>query len=234
MPTDPKKENENNEDGGGDDAEAKLDARINAIVHKALTERDKRLEAKLTKTMTDALGKNMDELRQILVEAPPEPEKREQDGKTVQLPPEVQAQLKKTAADAAEAKKMAEDWKNKAELERTKNQRAEERQQLITLLSGKVKPALLDMVVDQLHTKHVVRDEEGNAILWKDADGSVVPIKDGATSWAKSDVGKEFAPPRDARGAGSRGSDGDTPIKPGQMTVEALGDIVTGSMAGRR
>jgi len=236
----PMREGEDDKNGGGgggvSDEEKKFEERFNKLFHKASAEREKRLETKLSKTFEDKLGtsmtKFMDEMRTILMEEPAskgdEKPAGGEPGKQ-RLSPEEQAAIKKAAQEAAEAKKMAEEWKNKATQEEMRNKRNEERQQLQTLLNGKVKPSVMEMVLDQLHAKNVVRDEETGAILWKDTDGSLVPIKDGVVAWTKSDYGKEFAPPVNARGSGGRGGDGNIPVQPGSMTMEALSDIVAGS-----
>lgn len=233
MPTD---SNKKPDDENNDDNEAAFAERVNKIVHAALSERDKRLEKKLAGLIDTALAPRMDELRTLLVESTTVEEQPKPGEKpTARLSPEEQAMIKKSAQEAAEAKQLAQKWETEAKAEKARNNKAEERALLMNALNGRVKPAMLDMVVDQLHGKHIHRDEETGAILWKDGDGSVVPAKDGAASWLKSEVGKEFAPPRPVGGAGSRGgADGGIPTKPGSMTAEALGDIVAGSIPGLR
>jgi hypothetical protein len=225
--------------GGTDDGDddARFSERVNKILHAALTERDKRLEKRLTGLIDASLAPRMDELRQLLVESttvePTGQEHQNQQKQTARLTPEEQAMIKKSAQEAAEAKQLAQKWESEAKAEKQRNNKAEERQLLVATLQGRVKPAMLDMVVDQLHSKFLTRDEETGSILWKDADGSVVPAKDGASAWLKSDVGKEFAPPRQVGGAGSRGGGEDgIPTRPGTMTTEALGEIVARSIPG--
>lgn len=230
------------EGGGGEDADAKLIATINKVVHAAMADRDKRLETKLSNMMNTAIGGKFDEIRQLLVESDdkdetPPGDERPNPGQGQQrhatMSPEDRAAMKKAQADAAEAKKKADEWENRAKQEAEKSRRAEERQLLVSSLQGKVKPALLDMAVDQLHAKYLQRDEETGNILWKDADGTLVPAKDGVAAWVKSDVGKEFLPARDARGSGGRGGE-EIPTRPGSMSMEGLGDIVNQAMSRNR
>jgi len=192
--------------------------------------------------MNTTIGAKFDEIRQLLVEGDDEPKDPPNPGQGDQgqgqqrhatMSPEDRAAMKKAQSDAAEAKRKAEEWENRAKQEAERNRRAEERQLLASGLSGKVKPAFLDMAIDQLHTKHLTRDEETGAVLWKDADGTLIPAKDGIAAWLKSEVGKEFAPPRDARGSGGRGGE-DIPNRPGSMTMEGLGDLVNNAMARNR
>jgi hypothetical protein len=219
-----------------EEEEAAFAAKVNALLHKALGERDKRLEAKITKMMETTVGARFDEIRTLLVETPDETDKAKPEDKpgekssTQRLSPEDQAAIKQAKADAAEARKKAEQWEQRAREQETANKRGEERQLLMAALQGKVKPAMLDMLVDQLHAKQVTRDEETGAILWKDTDGTLVPAKDGVTGWLKSDVGKEFAPARAAGGGGGRGGE-DVPTKPGSMTLDGLGDLLSQKMA---
>ena len=236
------------EDGGDPDPKmVELVGKIvNQTVHKILTERESRFEKKITAAMNTAIGGKFDEIRQLLVDSGDDkptpgqdegpgrqPRNDQQPSRHAQLSPEQTAALKKAQTDAAEARKKAEEWETRAKQEAERNKRAEERQLLSAALGGRVKPALLEMAIDQLHAKHIQRDEETGAILWKDADGTLVPAKDGVTSWMKSDTGKEFLPARDVRGSGGRGGD-DIPTRPGSMTLEGLGDIVNTAMARSR
>ncbi len=234
--------------GGGatktpEELAAEDEARWNERFHKASTEREKRFKAALVKEMSGVLetqfGAKFDELRKILVESPEDKEDRPQPGErgAGKLSPEAEAMIRQSQKDAKEAKDLAKKWESEATAEKQRASKNEERQALLSQLNGKVKPALLDMVVDQLHSKHLTRDPESGAILWKDEDGATLPLKEAIATWAKSDVGKEFAAPRDVRGTGGRGpaegnSGGDR--TPGSMTMEKLGDVVLGSIPGQR
>lgn len=230
------------DNSGGDEGDSDLETKIlpifNKLFHKASSEREKRFEAKIMKGLETTLGSKLDELKAaILEEQPNQQPQQNQNGqqKTDQIPPEIAAALSKAQKDAKEAKDLAEKWKREADQEKERGRKAEERQLISTSLNGKVKPQLLDMVVDQLHTKNVTRDPETGKILWKGDDGDLLPFKDGIDAWAKSDFGKEVAPPREARGSGGRGASGDDlSTGKGPMTADQLGALISGQLSGVR
>lgn len=225
------------EGGGGGDDEAKWNERF----HKASTEREKRFKASLVKELGSMFetqfGSKFDELRKILVESP-EPKKGDpgDPGAGHGMSKEAEAMIRQAQRDAKEAKQLADKWQSEATAEKGRASKNEERQALLSQLSGKVKPAVLDMVVDQLHGKHIMRDPDSGTILWKDDEGNTLPLKDAVTAWAKSDIGKEFAAPKEVRGTGSRGGSPEDNASriPGTMNSETLGSIVLGSIPGNR
>jgi hypothetical protein len=226
-----------------EELEADDERRWNERFHKGSVEREKRFEAKMMKTIEGVLeskyGAKFDELRQLLVESPEEPTgrepEREREGGAAKLSSEAEASIRQARKEAAEAKAMSEKWQNEVTAERQKASKSEERQQLVSLLNGKIKPAQLDMVVDHLHSKNITRDSETGAILWKEADGTTLPLKEAVTNWTKSDVGKEFAPPRGAVGTGSRGpTPEENALRQPGMDAEKLASIVLGSIPGQR
>jgi len=218
----------------------------NERFHKGSTEREKRFKTSLLKDVENLLetkfGTKFDELRQLLVDSPSGDDPnagRERDERpgTGKLSAEAEASIRQAKQDAKEAKQLADKWQAEATAEKVRASKNEERQALVSQLNGKVKPALLDMVVDQLHAKHLTRDQDSGAILWKDEDGATLPLKEAIAAWSKSDVGKEFAPPRSVSGTGSRGPSGggdDPATRTGPMDMEKLGNIVLGSIPGQR
>jgi len=227
--------------GSGEKPEYLTVAQFNEMFHKASTEREKRFEQKLMgnlkTTMETTIGTKFDEIRQLIVEAPEDREdKSDHGGGSGKMSPEIEAILRQTRAEAAEAKKMAEKWQNEATAEKQRMAKNEERQTIQGLLNGQVKPAMLEMLVDQMHSKHLTRDPESQTMLWKDSDGATLPLKEGIAAWLKSDIGKEFAPPRQAQGTGSRGNNGadQSTLRSGTMDMEKLGSIVLGSIPGQR
>lgn len=223
-------------DDGDDDGDINEEAfgkLFNKFFHKAFGEREKRLEQKLTKSVESTLGSKMDELLTKLSEGKPKGEGGDDKSKgdpnpgPMKLPPEFQAQMAQMQKDLKEAKDIAAANKREAEEQKSKSRKGEERQQLTQMLNGSVKPALLEMVVGQLHS-NVVRDDESGAILFKNSEGELVPLKDGIEAWKKSDAGKEVAPPRQAGGSGSQGGSGSVPTRPGDFTAEHLGNIIAG------
>lgn len=221
---------------GGDDDEAKFGTMFNKFFHKAMGERDKRSESKLAKTLEAFQAKMLEEVGKVFETHKGENKEKEGEGgdkKKEELSPELRAQIKRAEDAAKEAKEKADKWEREAKAASEKQRKTEERNMLVSSLNGKVKPALLEMVVDQLHGRHIVRDEDSDKILWKTADGEFLPIKDGLDSWAKSDFAKEVAPPVQARGSGGRGGDGGHDTK-GPMTMEGLGAIIAGTIPGAR
>ncbi len=232
--------------GGGDpdpDADAEEEKKFNERYHKAATAREKRFKADLVKEMNamfeSTFGGKFDELRKLLVESDP-PEGRERERESGEgggkLSAEAEAMIRQAQRDAKEAKALADKWQSEATAEKSRASKNEERQALMSQLQGKVKPALLDMVVDQLHARHLIRDAESGTILWKDDEGQTLPLKEAVTAWAKSDVGKEFTPPKQVSGTGSRGGSPEENASriPGTMNAETLGSIVLGSIPGQR
>lgn len=224
--------------GGGDDDEMdpKLVQTFNKLFHKASAEREGRFEKRILSKMETTLGSKFDEIKSLITadmnddddddDAPPtKKEKGSSDG----LSPEVRAQLQRSENMAKEAKEKADKWEREAKEAQTRAAKTEERTQLSALLGGAVKPALMDMVVGQLHGR-VARDEEDSSkILFKQDDGTFVPLKDGLDAWKKSDAGKEVAPPRAANGSGGSGPSGAS-RDPKNFDVSDLGSIVGGVM----
>jgi len=222
--------------GGAEDEEKKFNERF----HKAATEREKRFKKELVKELGTLVetqfGSKFDELKSLISAAPEKKDDPDPAGGAGSLSKEAEAMIRQAQKDAKEAKQAAEKWQAEATAEKGRASKNEERQALMSQLTGKVKPALLDMVVDQLHAKHLMRDPDSGTILWKDEDGNTLPLKDAVTAWAKSDVGKEFTPPKEVRGTGSRGGSPEENASriPGTMNPETLGSIVLGSIPGNR
>lgn len=213
---------------------------VNEIVHKIVQERDKRFESRMTKKMEDTLGTKFDELKTLIMsddddddnnddKAPPNNRERDVNAQPGKLAPEVEAMIKQAQKDAKEAKDLAAKYQKEAEAERTAKMQTEELNALTQGLTGSVKGPLLEMVVKQLHG-NIVRDPESKAILWKNADGEHLPLKDGLETWKKSEAGKEVAPPRDVRGSGSHGGGNGVPLKGDDMNMDTLGAILSGTI----
>jgi hypothetical protein len=208
--------------------------RFNKLFHAAVKERDQRFEAKfnklidskiegVTKSIEEGFAKFSEKQTPAAEPKPGEPTKHSQ------LSPEIDARLKAAENAAKEAKATAEKWEKEATSAKEASRIQEERQMITAALTGKVKPTLIDMVVDRIHAKHLVRDPETNAILWKGDDGTL-PFKEGTESFMKSDFGKEVQSPKEVRGGGNRGPENAFAIKPGEMTEAQLGDIIAGSI----
>lgn len=226
----------------------KFTERFNKLFHKASKERETRQMKSIDKLLSDKLGDfvktlgkkpkgeddeeaDPDDEENTAVETPPaKTKKRETPApQTASLSAEDKARLAKAERDAKEAKTRADKFETEAKKEREERRRSEELAELTSGLSGMVKPALMKMVVADLHGK-IVRDESGK-MLWKEDEDTILPFKDGLEAWKKSDAAKEVAPPREAGGRGGRGpGDGTTPANNGPLTLEGLGSIVMGSI----
>lgn len=204
---------------------------VNEVAHKVFGEREKRMAKSMEKLMTENFTKFQEGLPELLkgVAPAPAPDPKPEPGKGT--PPAISAELE---ARFTQQEKLIKDAQAKAakmekerDEERTARARTEERQVLQQELAGKVKPAVLEMVVRDLHGTSITRDPESGAILWKNGD-ELLPLKDGVAAWAKSDVGKEFAPPVNAGGSGSHGGTGGR--QPGQggvaLTAEDVGNLL--------
>jgi len=184
---------------------------FNKLFHAGMAERDKRTAKQMQKLVEDGVGNAIKGLTEQLPELlkshlPPPPEQpKQQPG---QLSPELEARFAKTDKELKEARAAAEKWKTAAEEQQRARDRSEEQQLLQQHLTGKVKPVLLPVAVAQLHGTNIVRDKESGKVVWRDDDGEFLPLADGVEKWAKSELGKEFAPPVSAGGSGSRGGSG--------------------------
>lgn len=210
-------------------AEKALEEKINKVVHKAMTERDDRLIKKLTgddspimKKLGDVLGPVAEFMKKAEEEKTKEPPKSEP-GKPS---PEFEARFASLEKELKAQKEKTEKAEAAAKAERERSLRNEERTMLTQSLSGKVKPALMDMVAENLH-KNLTRDPDSGAVLWKDGD-TTLPFKDGFESWTKSDYAKEVAPPREAGGSGGRGPTGGGPSSGGNFGIADLGAMISG------
>lgn len=227
--------------GGGDPdpeaaEEAKFAERFNKLFHKAMGERESRLEKKIVKNLDSAMAARFDELKTLITTEDPEDtddgDRREKKGD--EMSPEVRAVVMQAQRDAKEAKELAQKYEREAIEAKTKSLRDQERNELTKHLTGKVKGPLLDMVVGQLHGR-VVRDaEDETKILFKADDGVLLPLKDGVDTWSKSDAGKEVAPPRNAGGSGGQGGNAGHNRDPKSFGAEDLGQILSGVLEGKR
>lgn len=221
--------------GGGGAGEDDFTKKFNKLFHAASKERDnrilKQLDEKL-KGVSEALGTSlaakMDELKGLLkVDDDDDADAKKKSG----LSPEVEAALRQAQKDAADAKAESSKYAKERDEERNRNDRSEERQMILAELSGKIRPELLDVMVDQLHAKNITRDPDTKRVLFKSGDDEVVPFKDGLAEWMKSDTAKAATPPRDVGGGGGRQPRGGGQA-PGPMDLTQLGEIVSGSIPG--
>lgn len=193
---------------------------VNEIVHKALTERDKRNEKTMQKLIADGIAAGIASLEEKIKPPAPGPDDKGKGGKGTES-----EEYKTLAAKMAKIEKERDEEKKLRTEAETKALRTEEARYMSTLLTeNKVRPTMLAMATRDLHARHLVRDEAGE-IKWKNADGELVDPKVGWAEFAKTDEGKDLIMPKDAGGgAGSRNSGGaQGGGKPGEFTFGDLG-----------
>ena len=221
--------------GGGDLAPTPtaddITKMVNEVVHKAFGEREKRMVKTMEKTMSDFMTKFQESLPEMLKEHAPTPPDPGQPGQPKPQPgalsPELEARFKAQENAIKVATEKAAKMEKERDEERTARARTEEKQLLLQELTGKVKPTVLEMVVRDLHGSNITRDPESGAILWKNGD-EVLPLKDGVAAWAKSDLGKEFAPPVNAGGGGRTPGNGPMSPNGAALTPEDVGNLLFG------
>jgi hypothetical protein len=143
--------------------------------------------------------------------------------------------LTKRLAELEQASKARED---ELAAEKAKVKDKELRQELSSHLakagiSGTFAEHAIGYLVDS--KKLVSYDEDGN-MVFKDTKGSV-DLKTGITSWAKSEDGKLYQPPRGAGGSGERptgaGAAGNRPNgQSGTVSEQEIGNALAGLMGG--
>lgn len=211
---------------GEDDEEKKKEEdftkRVNEVVHKALTERDKRMEKTMQKLIADGITAGLASLEEKIKAPTPTPD--DKDGKGKKGGEESEAYKALSTKLAKIEKERDEEKRMRTEAEQ-KALRTEEARYMSTLLTeNKVRPTMLAMATRDLHSRHLVRDDNGE-IKWKNADGELVDPKVGWAEFAKTDEGKDLIMPKDGGGgAGSRNPGaGAGSGKPGEFTFGDLG-----------
>lgn len=221
--------------GDGDDAsqaftEADFDRKFNA----AMSNRDKRLQ----KQMTDMIGPIMtalDDLRGQKAEAkPPVVDGEAGKGEKSQAQLEADARIKRLEDQLVAEKKAREDEK----AERIKSEDKAKADRLSSTLAtvlrdvGVANPTQAKAAQALLERDgRVVYDEDG-AIKLKVQDKygeSLVDLKDGLNSWAKTEEGLVFLPPRQAAGSGAAGAarvPGKTPTNPKEAAKQKAREVL--------
>lgn len=196
------------EGGDDDDDEEKFAERVQNIVgpllNKALTDRDKRMESKLTRTIEGSIAALVEKLQPAGGGDGDDKGGDKGGDKSAKLSPEIAERLKVLEKTATDAKKLADDEKTKREASERKVRESEEETELrSSLTEAKVRGDLFEAGVALLR-KRIVRDEEDDSkIKWKNDDGTLVDVKAGRDAFLKTPTGQAFMPARDAAGAGS-------------------------------
>ncbi len=227
--------------GGGDDegmpkTRAEWVKLIGEIVHGSIGEREKRATKATQKLIADTVAEAVKGLA-----VKPEVEETDPNAdpatppaaKKGALPPEFQAELSARDKKLQGFEKQLAESKAKEAAAEKRAQAVEERNTLTSALTGKVKSALLDDVVDMLHSKRITRDPSTGKVLWKaDGDDEVLPIEEGVAGWLATPKGKEYVPAREAAGGGSGRGTGAGGMPNGKDAIASDGDI--GNMIGAR
>lgn len=120
---------------------------------------------------------------------------------------EIMARLKAAEEKAQRAENKIKEADDRRIAAERKADMDEERSLLAKELASRVRPTMLDDVVELLHGKRVIRgepDKDGKRpILWKDDDGEALPFTEGVDKWSKSPRGKEYAAPVGSQGGGN-------------------------------
>lgn len=184
---------------------------FNELINRAMTARFSAVEKRIAQQMAEALsglGPKLDELLQAkLPQAPQAPAERHLDES-----PLVKG-LQKQLAELQEQNR-----KSQAERD-AERQRARD-----VALRQKLTEELAKHGVDARYARQAIgylvdaekrvrwTDDESDALIFRDADGSELDLPTGLRTWVKTDEAKIYQPPRGAQGSGDRG--GTTAPKP--------------------
>ena len=107
---------------------------------------------------------------------------------------------------------------------------SEEKQAISATLSKlQVKPSLLEPALDHIRARGMVkRGSDGTIVVERKDDiggTELVTLEEGLTAWTKTDVGKEFLPPRDVGGSGNTGGGGRRTGNAGGFPMPSLADL---------
>ena len=207
---------------------------VNDLVNRAITSRNKALEAKLEKSLgelTSGFGAKFDEFAKLFEAVKPKAPEPKPDDKGKQQPsikddPEYQSMLKQLDA----LRKSQEAAQKAAETERREKRDMSLRQKLAKALaeSGVNDASRADLAIGILvdakkHVRYMADDSDD--IVFQSADGEQ-DLSTGIKGWLKSEAGKVFLPPRGTSGSGDRGGGG-SPRAPGQtVTRESVGQML--------
>lgn len=182
------------------------DPKLSELVNRAITARFSAFEKKISQQVTEAVNglfPKLDELVQTKLQttsptAPPDP-------KSVEESPHVKGLQKRLAELEEQGRKFREE----RDAERHRARDAALRQRLSDELakhgvdSKYVRQAVGFLVDAEKRVRW--QDDEGEALVFRDADGSELDLSTGLRSWVKTDDAKIYQPPRGASGSGDRG-----------------------------
>lgn len=201
------------------------DPKLNELINRAITARFSTFEKKISQQVTEAVNglfPKLDELVQSKLQ-PTTSSSSPSDAKSVDESPHVKGLQKRLAELEEQGRKFREE----RDAERLRARDVALRQRLTDELakhgvdSRYVRQAVGFLVDAEKRVRW--QDDEGEALVFRDADGSELDLTTGLRSWVKTDDAKIYQPPRGASGSGDRG--GGVPPKTMQSAGIKRGDI---------
>jgi hypothetical protein len=211
----------------GDAPSSVTEEKVAEIVNRAISARNKMFQDQIGKQL-DGVTKSIQENLKGLTEqfaagsATKDGKKGKKEGEEGADESPVLKSLQRQLADLkADNERIAQS----AAAEKAKNRDSSLRQKLAESLGEmglkdavRVKHAIHHLVDGE---KRVSYGEEGEAIVFRDSDDSVLDLATGLKSWMKSEDGKYFLPPTGARGSGD-GRGGNAPPPKGTVDQSAV------------
>lgn len=225
MPPDEKPQGDQSQSGKGegDQPQSVTIEQVNEIVNKAISARNKQVEAKIEKSFSDFSSK-LDEKFATLTPSQPAGESSTK-VTDIESHPFVKGLMKQMA----DQKTATEQLKTERDSEKARS-----REQALRSALG---DALTKGGIDPSRVKHAVgilvdvekrvrfSDDEGDDLVFKDTSGDV-DLATGLKGWLKGDDAKIFLPPRGTQGAGDRGQG--KPANGQQQPAGSIGGALLG------
>jgi hypothetical protein len=191
---------------------------VSGIVNSAISARDKMSDKKRGEDR-DAILKAIDEKLQTFKPAAPDPEEKGAKGGKRSKEDDLELTALRKSMD--ELRLQNEQERARAARERSKNIDNSVRQSIYEALSEhgldavRSKAAFASFKLDGRFEAQHDEDSDEVTVLFRDDDGTQVPLRDGIKRWVKTDAAKIYLPPTGAKGSGSRPSTGPNgqPIK---------------------
>lgn len=199
--------------------------RLNEAINRAITSRFSSFEKKIGGQVSEAVTGLLPKLDEIVQARLPQPSQGSAGAseKPLEESPLVKG-LQKKLAELEEQNRKSQ---SERDAERARARDVALRQRLSEEL-GKhgvdaryVKQALGFLVDAEKRVRWA--DDEGDALVFRDSDGSELDLSTGLRSWAKSDDAKIYMPPRGLSGSGDRGGGQAPRTQPQGASREQLG-----------
>ncbi len=210
---------------GGDAPSSITREDVAEIVNKAIGARNKLFEKQVGDSMQVALKdirEGLSSLREQGIQSGGGKGKKGKDGEEGA---DESPALKSLQRQVADLKADNERIAQTAAAEKAKGRDQTLRQRLSEALGefGIKEPARIKHAIHHLvdGEKRIGYSEDGESIVFRDQDESVLDLATGLKSWAKSTDGQYFIPPTGARGSGD-GRGGSAPAKPGTIDKDAV------------